>query len=148
MWIDEQLTCPFWSRLLFVSLTFWNEISCFIHCAPVAGESGCMKSFEGSWGSALPATFHSLPVNLYRQSSARIRSSKMKYFCFGSRPDTEDFSVGNILLKFKMINVLLTQSCFCSYDTPYHLYSLILSNTSVDCIACDFEIMFHLNPNL
>lgn len=35
------LTCPKGSRWLFVSLSFWNDISCLIQWVPVAGESGC-----------------------------------------------------------------------------------------------------------
>ena len=50
--------------MLLVSLTFWKEMSCFIHCAPVAGESGWMKKRLGICGSAFPATCHSDPVHL------------------------------------------------------------------------------------
>ena len=50
----KELTCPFWSRLLFVSLSLWNVTGCFIQCAPLAGESGWMYRRPGMCGSALP----------------------------------------------------------------------------------------------
>ncbi len=35
-----RITCPFWSIVLLVSFILWNNTGCFIHCTPVAGESG------------------------------------------------------------------------------------------------------------
>lgn len=34
------LTCPLSSRRLLVNFSLSNETICFIHCAPLAGESG------------------------------------------------------------------------------------------------------------
>ena len=62
----------------------------------------------GNWGSALPATCHSLPVYLYLLSSAKTISRRTKYCCAGSNPDTDDLTVGNIRLIIKFL--LVSQS--------------------------------------
>ena len=75
-----KMMCPLWSKLLLVSLTFWNEMSDFIHWDPFEGESGCIKSLDGICGSAFPAIIHSVPLYLYRQSSDKIKSNINEIF--------------------------------------------------------------------
>jgi hypothetical protein len=37
---EFQLTCPLSSSWLLVSFNLSNETTCFVHCEPLAGESG------------------------------------------------------------------------------------------------------------
>lgn len=53
-----SITWPCWSNVLFVSFILRKENDCFIQWLPGAGESGCMYSRHGGWGSAFPATSH------------------------------------------------------------------------------------------
>lgn len=100
---------------------------CFIHCAPVAGESGCIYSLPGWAGSAFPLTIHSESWNLYLQyytvmlnpissythkhsstdqyvidyllSSTGTMSITTIYLASGSSPDMLICITGNILLR-------------------------------------------------
>ena len=53
-----SLTCPLSSSRLLVSLSASKETVCFIHWAPLAGESGWKCILPGVATSARPATSH------------------------------------------------------------------------------------------
>ena len=52
------LTWPLSSRRWLVSLSLSKDTICFIHCVPLAGESGCTWIRPGMCGSALPKIRH------------------------------------------------------------------------------------------
>ena len=84
--------------MLLVSLSLWKETTLFIHCSPVAGESGWMYILLGISGSALPETIHLLLWNLYLQSSTATMSTNMTYLALFSKPVIFTLNGGNILL--------------------------------------------------
>lgn len=53
---EMKLTCPLSSSWLLVSFSLSNETTCFVHCEPLAGESGWTWILGGELGSDLPAT--------------------------------------------------------------------------------------------
>lgn len=93
-----MLTWPFSSNWLLVNFNLSNEIICFIHVLPGAGESGCKCMRGGDTGSALPATTQLELWNEYRYrlSSTGTKSIIMMYIAVGSRPQTRTWNVGNM----------------------------------------------------
>jgi len=63
---NSSRTCPLSSSRLLVSLSLSNEMICFIHWAPLAGESGCTWMRPGMCGSGFPATTQLEEWKLYR----------------------------------------------------------------------------------
>ena len=63
--LDMFPTCPLSSSWLFVNLSLSKDTTCFIHWAPLAGESGWTWILGGELGSALPATTQLLVWNAY-----------------------------------------------------------------------------------
>lgn len=80
MWLSHRLpTWPLSSSWLLVNFNLSKDTTCFIHWAPVAGESGCTCMRGGEMGSALPATTQ-LELKTQRHSLTASLTLQLLYF--------------------------------------------------------------------
>lgn len=86
------LTCPLSSNWLFVNFSLSKDTVCFIHCAPVAGLSGCTCILGGETGSALPATTQ-LELDITNIINSTKTGSLVLLFAMNCRQQTTTWNV-------------------------------------------------------